>query len=98
MPGVDTFPGSPIVVEAGIVPSRLEGTLAGLDAYRAVSGVGLTWIPCRDAAHAAEVAARAEAAVTCRAEIPEPSRRERSALEERIRLACDPGDTFAGGT
>jgi len=98
VPGVDTFPGSPIVVEAGIVPSRLEGTLAGLDAYRALSGVGLTWIPCRDAASAAEIAARGEAAVTCRAETPEPSHRERTALEERIRVTCDPGDTFAGRT
>ena len=61
-------------------------------------GSASTWIPCRDATHAAEIAARAEAAVTCRAEIPEPSRRERSALEERIRVTCDPGDTFAGRT
>lgn len=48
-----TFPSPPFpevdtVVEAGVVPSRLDELLAGRDAYRASMGVGLAWIPVRD--------------------------------------------------
>lgn len=39
------FPDAPVLVEAGVVPSRLDVLLEDRGTYRALIGVGLAWIP-----------------------------------------------------
>jgi glycolate oxidase FAD binding subunit len=42
------FPASPIVAEAAVAPSKVAALLEGRDAYRALLGVGIAWIPFDD--------------------------------------------------
>ena len=42
------FPDAPFLVQAAIVPSRLEPLLEGTKRFRALMGVGFAWIPCDD--------------------------------------------------
>ena len=94
-PGVATFPDAPHVVEFGVVPSRLGETLAGLDAWRALAGVGLAWVPCADSEEVDGAIARGEGGVVCRSATPLPDRRRRTDLEERVRATLDPAGVFA---
>lgn len=94
-PGVDTFPDSPHVVELGVVPSRLRAALDGLDAYRALAGVGVAWVPCGSDEEVPEVLGRGDGAVLCRSTPPLTTARRRTELEERVRATLDPAGVFA---
>jgi glycolate oxidase FAD binding subunit len=92
LPGVDLFPGAPVVLEVGVVPSKLPEALAGVDTFRASLGVGLAWVPVPPAG---DMSTRVDTVVECRAERASPPR-PRSELEDRIRSALDPETVFAG--
>ncbi len=94
-PGVDLFPQAPIVVEVGVVPSRLGEVLEGRADYRTLMGVGIAWVRCSDADDLAVLRARVRTAGGMAPVIRGPGGLDNDPLpateiHRRIEEACDP--------
>jgi glycolate dehydrogenase FAD-binding subunit len=94
------FPDARRVVQAAVVPSRLEALLDGHDRYRALIGVGFAWIACDDA-DGAEIQDRATelggTAVGIRgAKLDQPLEPAIAAIGQRIKSAFDPAGVLPG--
>jgi len=96
------FPDAPIVAEVAVPPSRLAAALEGRDAWRAMLGVGLAWVPADDpddlAALRAKVGDVGGIAPVIRgsgglgeANVPAPD------VQRRIKAALDPAGILAPG-
>ena len=89
-----TVPDAPNVLQASVVPSRLETLLDGFDRYRALLGVGYAWIGCDDGT-VEEVQRRAATlGGTARAirgvAPPQPLDPVIASIHQRIKSAFDP--------
>lgn len=96
------FPEAGIVVEAGIVPSRLPALLEGEDRFRALMGVGTAWVPFDDPDALTRFRARAGelggVAPAVRGpgglgEAPVPA----ADVQRRVKAAFDPAGILAPG-
>jgi glycolate oxidase FAD binding subunit len=93
------FPDAAFLVQAAVVPSRLESLLDGVDRYRALLGVGYAWIACADQKGLTSLherttslggivqVVRGDARVDTEVPLPE--------IQRRIKAAFDPADILA---